>query len=612
MRRLKIIGYQAAKRIKAVLLTHNLHQILLHICALLIPFFAFIGFSLVLYDFGFKPFWRNSETINFWCQIVLNVLSILLGIRLLIRLFGLKKMWSPIFNLVGWLFILFLAVYILPTKAELTTYDTNKFVFFKLLLYAGIIITFITEASYLLQFIYSRSVSPALLFVMSFAFLIVSGTFLLKLPNATTGGIKLIDAIFTATSAVCVTGLTVVDTATHFTTFGKLIIIILIQIGGLGIMTFAGLLAYAAGGQTTLKTELAFRDMMSNRQIGNIMHFIYQVVSVTFLFEAIGTICIYFSLDNNLFDRKLDKLFFSIFHSVSAFCNAGFSTYTNNLFEPQIRYNYTLHIIIAFLIILGGIGFPIIFNLSRYLKIKFLNLMNAISRNPKRLNFPKLINVNSRLALVVTGFLLLIGFVTYLLFEQNHTLRDHPTLYGKIVTSFLGAVTPRTGGFNSVDMTLLSLPIILIYLLLMWIGASPGSMGGGIRTTTLGVAVLNVVSVLRGKDRSEFFKSEISHFSIRRAFAIILLSFFMIGVFTFLVSVNDGEKGLIMIAFETFSAFSTTGLSLGLTPNLSNQSKLVLVFTMLVGRVGMLTLFVAFIKQSKQLYYRYPKEEIAF
>jgi Trk-type K+ transport system membrane component len=128
----------------------------------------------------------------------------------------------------------------------------------------------------------------------------------------------------------------------------------------------------------------------------------------------------------------------------------------------------------------------------------------------------------------------------------------------------------------------------------------------------LGVAVLNVVSVLRGKDRSEFFKSEISHFSIRRAFAIILLSFFMIGVFTFLVSVNDGEKGLIMIAFETFSAFSTTGLSLGLTPNLSNQSKLVLVFTMLVGRVGMLTLFVAFIKQSKQLYYRYPKEEIAF
>jgi Trk-type K+ transport system membrane component len=245
-------------------------------------------------------------------------------------------------------------------------------------------------------------------------------------------------------------------------------------------------------------------------------------------------------------------------------------------------------------------------------KYKLLNYINAIRRDPKRLHFPRLININSRLALVVTGFLLLIGFVSYFVFEQSHSLRDHPSLYGRIITSFFGAVTPRTGGFNTVDITLLSMPMILIYLLFMWIGASPGSIGGGIRTTTLGVAVLNVFSVLRGKDRTEFFRSEISHHSVRRAFAIIVLSFLLIGAFTFLVSVNDGDKGLIMIAFETFSAFSTTGLSLGLTPNLTSQSKLVLVFTMFVGRVGLLTLFVAFIKQSKQLYYRYPKEEIAF
>jgi Trk-type K+ transport system membrane component len=308
----------------------------------------------------------------------------------------------------------------------------------------------------------------------------------------------------------------------------------------------------------------------------------------------------------------VDKLFFSIFHSVSAFCNAGFSTFTNNLFESEIRFNYALHLIIALLIILGGIGFPIIFNLAKYSKFKLMNLFNRISRKPKRWYYPKLININSRLALVMTGFLLLIGFFTYLLFEQNNSLRDHPSILGKVVTAFFGAVTPRTGGFNTVDMTLLSLPMILIYLLLMWIGASPGSMGGGIRTTTVGVAVLNLSSVLRGKDRSEFFKSEISHQSVRRAFAIILISFLLIGVFTFLVSINDGEKGLIMIAFETFSAFSTTGLSLGITPNLSPESKLVLVMTMFVGRVGMLTLFVAFIKQSKQRYYHYPKEEVAF
>lgn len=581
-------------------------------CALIIPILALFGFGLVVYDFGFKPFWQNSPIVIFWGKVVLNALAIFLGLRIFLNLFIVKKRWSRFFNFFGWLFILFLAAYVLPTKAALTVYDTNKFLFLKLLLYSGLVITFVTETSYLIQFIYNHVIQPALLFLASFILLIFIGTFLLMLPNATTGGIKLIDALFTATSAVCVTGLAVVDTATHFTTFGHLIIVILIQIGGLGIMTFAGLLAYAVTGQSTLKTELAFRDMMSNRQINNIMHFVYQVVSVTFLFEAIGTVCIYFSLDDALFDRKLDRLFFSMFHSISAFCNAGFSTYTNGLFESLIRYNYTLHLIIALLIILGGIGFPIIFNLSQFIKVRAINLIHTIVKTPKKSYLPKIININARLSLVMTGGLLLIGFVSYLLFELDNTLQDHPSIGGKIVTSFFGAVTPRTGGFNSVDMTVLSLPMILIYLLLMWIGASPGSMGGGIRTTTAGVAVLNMVSILRGKDRTEFNYSEISPHSIRRAFAIIVLSFLLIGFFIFLVSINDSDKGLINIAFETFSAFSTTGLSLGITSALSSQSKLVLVITMFIGRVGMLTLFAVFIKQTKQLYYRYPKEDITF
>lgn len=612
MRGLKIFWSRKVHRLRLALFAKNLHGVLLDACAILIPIFCFVGVSLVVYDFGFKPFWRNSRTVIIGSQIVLDALAILLGLRLFLRLFISKQRWSRIFNLVGWLLILFLAFYILPAKASLTAYDTNKFLIYKLMLYAGIVFTFITETSYLLQFIYNRAVSPALLFVASFAFIISVGTFLLKLPNATYGGIRFIDALFTATSAVCVTGLAVVDTATHFTTFGHLIIIMLIQIGGLGIMTFAGLLAYAVAGQSSLKTELAFRDMMSNRQISNIMYFISQVISVTFLFEFIGAASIYFTLDDGLFDRKLDKMFFSIFHSVSAFCNAGFSTYTNGLYEPVIRHNYSLHLVIAILILLGGAGFPIIFNLSRYIKIKIINLFYIIQQNPRRVHFPKLINLNSRLALVVSSYLLMIGFMTYLLFEQSHTLQDHPTWIGKISTSFFAAVTPRTGGFNTVDMTLLSLPMIMIYLLLMWIGTSPGSMGGGIRTTTLGVALLNMAAVLRGKDRAEFFKSEISHQSVRRAFAIMLLSFLVIGFFIFLVSVNDSDKGMIQITFEIFSAFSTTGLSLGITPQLTTISKAVVILTMFVGRVGMLTLLVAFIKQSRQLYYRYPKEDISF
>jgi Trk-type K+ transport system membrane component len=268
--------------------------------------------------------------------------------------------------------------------------------------------------------------------------------------------------------------------------------------------------------------------------------------------------------------------------------------------------------VIAFLIILGGMGFPIVFNLYRYLKIKSSNIYCRITGEGQVKHFPGLIFLNARLALVVSFVLLIVGFIAYILFEQSYSLLQHPTVSGKVVTAFFGSVTPRTAGFNSVDLTALSLPTIMIYLLLMWIGASPASTGGGIKTTTAGVAALNLISILRGKDRVEFFRSEISQNSVRRAFAIIILSLLIIGISIFLVSINDSNKGLINIAFEVFSAFSTVGLTLGITPGLSAFSKVVIIITMFVGRVGMLTLLVAFISQSKPLYYRYPKEEIAF
>ena len=204
------------------------------------------------------------------------------------------------------------------------------------------------------------------------------------------------------------------------------------------------------------------------------------------------------------------------------------------------------------------------------------------------------------------------GFVTYFVFEQNHTLADHPTMTGKLMTSFFGSVTPRTAGFNTVNMGLLSLPTIMIYLLLMWIGASPGSTGGGIKTTTFGVALLNMISVLKGKDRTEFHRSEVSTESIRRAFVVIFMSLIFIGLSVFLVTLYDSRFGLVRISFEVFSAFSTVGLTLGITPELSDFSKVVITLTMFVGRIGTVTLMVAFIRQAKKLYYRYPQEDITF
>jgi len=220
--------------------------------------------------------------------------------------------------------------------------------------------------------------------------------------------------------------------------------------------------------------------------------------------------------------------------------------------------------------------------------------------------------LNSRLAIAVNAVLLIGGFVAYISFEQGNTLTQHPSIWGKFVTSLFGSVTPRTAGFNTVDLTAMTLPMVMVYILLMWIGASPGSTGGGIKTTTAGVAFLNMMAVLKGQDRTEYFRSEISHQSVRRAFAIITSSLLIIGIAIFFIAFNDNNKGLINIAFEVFSAFSTVGLSLGITAGLSTMSKIVLMITMLIGRVGTITLLVIFIRQSRQLYYRYPKEDIAF
>jgi Trk-type K+ transport system membrane component len=587
----------------------SIRKFILTLISGLIPFFLFLSVGLIIYDFGFKPFWANSPLVNLWLRILLDALVVMMGLRLLLDFAKFKKRWVKILTIAGWVFLTYLAYYVLPEKIFADTFSQH-FLAMKIVLYAGILFAFIIEISYLLQFIYKGTVSPALLMVGSFFIIILFGAFLLKLPNATTRNISAFDAFFTSTSVVCVTGLMVVDFASTFTYFGKLVILFLIQVGGLGIMTFAGLFAYAVTGASSLKSRLAIKDVMSGKEINNIMRFVYQVVMVTLFFEIIGAISIYFSTPDELFTRKMDKFFFAVFHSISAFCNAGMSTLPLGLHEPVIKYNYTLYIFIAILVILGGMGFPIVFNLSRYIKIKFLNLFFWISNSSKRIYFPRLINLNSRLALVVSTVLLVFGFFAFLIFEYDASLRDHPTMKGKLVTSFIGSVMPRTAGFNFVDFTTISLPMIMVYLLLMWIGASPGSTGGGIKTTTAGLAVLNMISVLKGKDRTEFFRSEISHNSTRRAFAVIFMSLLFMGVALFLVSINDSEKGLIKLAVEVFAAFSTAGFSLGITPDLSMLSKTTLMITMFVGRIGTVTILVAFIRQTKTLHYRYPKEEI--
>lgn len=478
-------------------------------------------------------------------------------------------------------------------------------------IYVGIFGTLLIEISKNTLFFDRFYFNPTILFVLSFLFLILLGTSLLLLPKATIeGGMSFIDAVFTATSAVCITGLSVYDLSTKFSFFGQNIILFLFQLGGLGIMTFTGFFGYFFTGGFSYKNQLMYTELIGENKLASVIRTLYKIIFITFFFEAIGAVFIYFSIDASVFESHSEHLYFSVFHSISAFCNAGFSTIEHGLYNPLFRFNYNFQLILALLIILGGLGFGIVFNVYEFIKRWLLNAYNLIIYKEPLKYKAWVISFNSRIILYTTLFLVILATVAIFILEYNHALQEHNTLWGKSVSAFFLGIIPRTAGFSTADVSQLTFPVILLYLFLMWIGASPGSTGGGIKTTTFAVAFLNIFSIAKGKTHIEVFKRQISNDTVKRALSIITLSFFVIGMAIFVLSITDGKHGLKAIAFEVFSAFSTAGLSLGITPTLSDPGKIVLIFTMFIGRVGALTLLIAFIKNSKLKAYQYPTENM--
>ncbi|WP_369048511.1 TrkH family potassium uptake protein [Tenacibaculum sp. UWU-22] len=472
----------------------------------------------------------------------------------------------------------------------------------------AIIITFIREFSELKISYKKTLLNPAQLFIISFFSIIILGSLLLMLPKATHDGISFLNALFTSTSAVCVTGLIVVDTGSYFTTFGQFIILFLIQAGGIGILTVASYFSYFFKGVASYENQLTLSDMTGSKEIGKVFSTLKYILLITFLIEFLAAVLIFFSLDENMFHSFSERAFFSIFHSISAFCNAGFSTLPNNLYETGFRYNYFFQSIIIGSLVLGGLGFPIVANLVKYFKYFFTQKLFYL-RGKKQTHKPWVLNINSRITLATTLSLIFFGTLFIFINEYHNTLAEHKGI-GKFITALFEATTPRTAGFNTVDMASLHFSTIMMIFLLMWIGASPASTGGGIKTNTFAIAVLNFISLAKGKTKIEVFRREISEVSVRRAFAVISLSLIVIGLGIIFVSAFDSDKKLLDIAFECFSAYSTVGLSLGITAKLSAYSKIVIIAIMFIGRVSMLTLLIALFKKVKQNNYKYPVEEI--
>ncbi|MBQ7762389.1 MAG: hypothetical protein IJ382_02530 [Flavobacteriales bacterium] len=568
---------------------------------------ALVGVAALLFDHGFENTERNSAAIHFMFRsvIVFYYVKFFLGY---LYSFSPKKYFRE-YRVNGILLGIILCVLIYDATSPVFVNDLLKTVldvdnprmFSVVVEQVSFVILLIIEIGRASSFLPSMQMSAQKLFVLSFVVLILSGTGLLMLPKMTVEGVNLhfVDALFTATSASCVTGLSTVDIATYFTLRGQIIIMFLAQLGGLNIITFATFFLILSKKSIGIKNQALIKDSLDERNFSDSMRLLKEIFYSTFIIEGIGAVLIFFNWSNNTpFLDFYQKAYYSVFHSIMAFNNAGFSLFEGNLFNFYCRNAYVLQFVITALIFLGGIGFPVI---KDVLGDFFFKKKGRINRKWA---------LNTRIVVFTSLALIVIGTTFFMIFEWNSSLRDHPW-GGKIIVSLFQAVTARTAGFQSVDFSILMNPTLILLMMLMFIGASPVSTGGGIKTTTFAVLVLSAINTIKGRERINVEHSQISNSAVLRAMTILLFSACFVILGTIVLSFTDPDKEMIGLVFEQVSAFTTTGLSTGITPDLSTGSKVTLIVSMFMGRIGLLTFGFALINKIKaEPDYKYPKARI--
>ncbi len=470
-----------------------------------------------------------------------------------------------------------------------------------------------TELSRGVVGIVNRRTNPALLLATAFLLIIFVGTLLLLVPRSTLEHVHLsiVDALFVATSAVCVTGLSPVDLATTFTTEGQLVIMLLIQIGGLGVMTITSFFALFFMGNTGLLNQFALRDMVSSDTFSSLVSMLLYILGFTFVIEAAGAALIWYNIHGSLQMGLHEELFFALFHAVSAFCNAGFSTLTDNLGNAAVIGGHSgLYLTISVLVILGGIGFPILVNFKEVLFYHIKLIGYRLFRRSKRPHrYRHMTNINTKSVLILTGLLLLVGTAVIALLEWNGAFASMP-VGERWVQSFFNAVVPRTAGFNSVDTAQFSMLTLMVILFMMWIGGASQSTAGGIKVNTFAVACANFIAVVRGRDRVEMFGRELPATSVQRASAVIFGSILIILLFFVLLVIVEPQIAPFRLFFEVVSAFATVGSSLHVTPELGDGGKVLITMLMFIGRVGLITVVMSLVPHREPLKLRYPKDHI--
>lgn len=456
---------------------------------------------------------------------------------------------------------------------------------------------FVVKTNRLNRWVSTLNLYPAQVLILSFLIIITIGTGLLMLPKASIQhqSLPFINALFTATSATCVTGLVLVDTGQYFSLFGQIIILLLIQIGGLGLMTFSSFFVFLFRRNISLQEKTMVKELMNYEMVGTVVQVLKFSIIITFTLEFIGAVFLYFSWFHT-FESFSEAAYSSVFHSISAFCNAGFSLNPDSL--TSFSTNYGVILTIGFLVILGGLGFPVLVN------VLHIPLLQKVKEKTKI----KAYNLHTKLTVTVTVILLITGFIFILFAEWNHALK-YFTAPQKILNSFFQSVTSRTAGFSTLPMISFNPATFTLIILLMYMGASPGSTGGGIKTTTVGILFASVFSVLRGRKTIDVFHREIPSNLFNRTIVVIAVSSIFI-IIAFLILQLTNDLPFKESIFEIFSAFGTVGLSTGVITQLNNWGKFIFIICMFFGRIGVFTIALAIMRPHDKTSYSYPRANV--
>lgn len=486
----------------------------------------------------------------------------------------------------------------------------EKILYSRYFLFGVMLVYAVTDISYAVMSLLSRRTNPSLILSGSFLVFIIIGTFLLMLPRCSYEGLHFADALFLSTSAVCITGLSPVDIATTLTPFGLLVLALLIQIGALGVMTFTSFFALFFTGTSSIYNQLLLRDVIYSKSMSALIPTLFYILTFTLAIELAGSAALFASVHGTLGITTRQEIIFVLFHSLSAFCNAGFSTLQGGMANPALLYGaQSFYWITSVLIVAGAIGFPILVNIRDVIASSLKRLRNFMLRRSENIRPVHIYSVNTRIVLVTFAILIVVGAIAFYILECNNTMRGLNT-WERITQSVFNAVTPRSAGFSSLNPAGFLSPTLLIIMFLMWVGGGSQSTAGGIKVNTLAAILLNIRAVVRGKPRVSVFHRDISPFSIRRANAVVTISLLTLALYTVAMLLLEPSLPVKAVVFETISALFTVGSSLGITPALSAVSKIVLVTAMFLGRVGIISLLTGFCGRQRDPNISYPSDNL--